>query len=196
VIGLTKGKVDLSKAPFNNSPDVTNQRFSIGSLKEVIHKSQSCRLCYLIWETLKIQPANASDLQSKLKAYTSTGHNALGNEIHTVLLSMEHWAYIAHPEVEIKEKGPGRRHTWLERLTVSLLCDETPLGDSWEAYPFILQVWDGIKDAKDGGKSAYGGRLRPEVVDTNVLKGWLRTCDEEHGASCKDAGKRGGVKSK
>jgi hypothetical protein len=179
VADLRKGKVDVEKRPFTVVSGSENQRpFPLGKLKDVIKRSQKCRLCYLIWHIL-----------SSSGGYTPEGTFTTG-EGASVEANAGQWGFIRHAEAKV----PSRNNkTWLYRLGIRTLL--TTNMSPRESFSQAFQFHDIVASSRSmgataswlGSNLAYNGRLRSLCIDIGLLRRWLSICDLDHGSACREA---------
>lgn len=164
-LSQAKGDEAASKVPF-------------GPLSRIKRDSSFCELCALFSHIISRQ-------------------GALYNEDQT--LDTEDIVFHADPDVSyygyISDARKTNSPTWVPRRLSLNAYHVNDLSSAIASFDHIFQACEieaslstssGVRS--DGEKSAskmlFGGRRRPHSVDVELLKRWMRICEEEHKSSC------------
>jgi hypothetical protein len=176
-----------------DSPDT-----NLGSLKDIYHRSAVCSLCRLIYEAVQKRGAVYYD-----------GRPIPENDdniMFAATMDRMYFAYITESITDTAANGASDSLCILRRLGLAVSFHEStevdgrviPPGIGIAHYSQIAQVCHVLdydetallsthdRDVIRPPRMLFGGRRRPDMVDTKLLRFWLEVCEGSHDETCCD----------
>lgn len=159
----------------------TISKVSLGTLSRIKRDSATCELCALFHHIISRQGCVYNGDQT---------------------LNAENIVFRADPDVSyygyISDRRKQGGTTWIpRRLSLMAHFVDDQQGTAIAYFDHVLQacevdvglstaggIDDHLCDGRRGQGMEFGGRRKPYVVDIELLKSWIRICQDEHGSSC------------
>ena len=151
---------------------------SLGSLSRIRRDSSICGLCRLISRTIHRQGAvymhdKAIPTDDQATFYANTDR--------------EYYGFVTVSPLD-GEGDYGECYFVLRRLSVSGELHDHDAGQGsppYVAFSHILQAYQPVSGtAVEGHGMLFGGRIRPQTIDLDLLRRWIRICDSQHEVTC------------
>lgn len=150
----------------------------LGTLEEILSRSEFCHLCTLVVEALK-----------NTFPYDKLGLHSLLARLRSDKIASDCWLYSYHFFKDTPDATGAATKTF--RLAVSTLHPSKGA----ELYRFALRHHAGdiqiLTESAEilGLPNAFHGRnMKPDCVDVNLAKQWLQMCERVHGSLCEQPG--------
>jgi hypothetical protein len=161
-----------------DSPDT-----NLGSLKDIYQRSAVCSLCRLIYEAVQKRGAVYYDGRPIPEKDD--------NIMFAATMDRMYFAYVTESITDTAANGASDSLCILRRLGLAVSFHEStevdgriiPPGIGIAHYSQIAQVCHVVIRPP---RMLFGGRKRPEIVDTKLLRLWLETCERSHDETCCD----------
>lgn len=170
--------------PFREShaqnKDLESQKVTIGSLDQLQKSSASCHLCALVYDAITRGgglPVPEGD-ELIVRANPDTSYHG----------------YITESRVDVEGNWTGS-YFLLRRLSVMVELASSPSTGPLAYFDHIAQPcrvgamsdddFPFLFSPASQDEMYFTGRKRPQTINLNWLRHWIRTCDAEHGDDCK-----------
>lgn len=155
-------------------------KVNLGSLERIEHSSSlGCKLCAVILDAVRRQGG-----------FTAPGVSLpRGDEVHFWADPSKIYGYITDSLEDI-ESSSSNAYFMLRRLLITATTTDTE--ETLAYFDGIVQPCD-VGASRPSAKGAqlnveskrlFLGRIRPVVLDMNLLRQWIELCESTHGASC------------
>lgn len=172
---LKQGRVDTSRHPFRDRRDGAYRCALLGTFGELLQRSNICRLCRLIGETLtkyRGSQINTDDCCKAEAGLFGVYQDPFGKYYWTRRLSI-----LVDSDVDAYSVGGPKKSVYYAFQP----CDVG--AGSMNTVDNKLITTD--SDNRD--TMVFGGRKRPLQLDLQWVRRWINKCEVDHGEACRRA---------